>query len=244
MKTRVVSIDLWRTVFDPYCEVSSSVARKKLVADYAACYGFTDKARLDEEYEKTTRLFYDTYKDGAVTLTPRERLASQLDRVKIPHDGEDFEELINAVELSILDNPPSLSPNLPEALERLSKHFDLAIVSDTGFSPGRVIRQLFEKYGIAKRFRDYSFSDENRVAKPDPIAFISVYDRLGVSPSECSECWHVGDLEWTDVKGAKAIGAHACLYTGINSSDDNSTQADFVLEDWAHVSQLIDLIQG
>lgn len=235
MSIRVVSVDLWGTIFDYRSEMDSSLRRRALVRNYAAKRGVTDSNRVDQAYITASRHFYDTYETKAVTLTPRERLSHQLGLLGIDAKGDEFDQLVEDAQNALLGNPPPLAPNIHNGLATLASDYKLVVVSDTGMSPGRVVRKIFENYGIARHFADYSFSDENGKSKPHPVAFESVLNRVGCSPSEFI---HIGDTEWSDIKGAKSIGGLACLYVGLNDKYLDETEADFVLRDWANVTEL------
>jgi putative hydrolase of the HAD superfamily len=200
----------------------------------------TDEARIDEAYFSAAEHFKETYETRAITLTPRERLSYQLELIGIEVGGDGFDELVDNAQNAILDNPPPLAPNVHDGLKVLAARFPLVLVSDTGFSPGKIIRRIFQDYGLARYFTDYSFSDENGRSKPDPFAFTSVLERVGALPSEFM---HIGDTEWSDIKGARNLGGRACLYVGLNDRWLNGTEADFVLRDWANVSELLDQIE-
>ena len=240
MSTRVISVDLWGTIFNYNAEISVSVRRRELVRLYAAERGMTDENRIDEAFFSATEHFKETYETKAITLTPRERLTYQLELIGIEARGDGFDELVDNAQNAILDNPPPLAPNIHDGLKILAARFPLVLVSDTGFSPGKVVRRIFHDYGLARFFADYSFSDENGRSKPDPFAFMSVLERVGAAPSEFV---HIGDTEWSDIKGARSIGGRACLYVGLDDKWLNGTEADFILHDWADVPELLDQIE-
>ncbi len=240
MTTKAVSIDLWGTIFDFRGEMSASVFRKKLTRGYAAEHGITDGERVDRAYEEAARHFYETYEASAITLSSRDRLVHLFQLIGVRTDGEDFDKLVTAVQDVARNHPPRLAGGLENALGALAEKYRLVVISDTGLTPGRVVRRVFEDYGISQYFCDYSFSDENGKSKPDRYAFESVYERLGISPDEA---WHVGDTEWTDVAGAKAVGAKACLYSGLSDDPVDGTRADFVLRKWNDVERLIERIR-
>jgi len=241
MKTRVISVDLWGTLFDFNMEVSVSVRRRQLISEYAAKLGFTDKSALDSAYLDTSLHFGNTYRKEARILTPKERLEHQLNLVGLAPNGDGFDDLVCNVQNALLEAPPPLAPNVRKGLNRLAQEFTLVIVSDTGFSPGAVIRKILDKYEIAEYFSDYSFSDETGTAKPDSAAFTSVLERVQCDPAESL---HVGDMEWTDIKGASALGAKTCLYVGLNDEYLDGTKADHILRDWNDAPQLVKLIKA
>jgi putative hydrolase of the HAD superfamily len=101
-------------------------------------------------------------------------------------------------------NPQPLDGTL-EAVQQLAKKYPLALISDTAWTPGRVLRQIFARYEILDCFRALIFSGEVGVTKPHPQMFQLALDGLGVEPHACL---HVGDLQRTDIVGAKAAGMH------------------------------------
>ena len=50
MTVRVISVDLWGTIFDFHAEMSASEVRRKLVRQYAAGIGFTDGEAVDMSF--------------------------------------------------------------------------------------------------------------------------------------------------------------------------------------------------
>ncbi|MET0386813.1 MAG: HAD family hydrolase [Polyangiales bacterium] len=98
-----------------------------------------------------------------------------------------------------------------------------ALICDTGFSPGRVVRQLLARAGLLEHLEVAIFSDEVGVPKPHPRAFASALDALGVSARGAV---HVGDLRRSDIAGARAAGMATVRFTGHN--DDSETGASTV----------------
>lgn len=97
-------------------------------------------------------------------------------------------------------------------LRELSRRYPLALVSDTGMTPGRLLREHLKRQGL-KVFQAYSFSDETGYVKPRSEAFQAALSALGVAPEEAL---HVGDLPQTDIRGAFATGyPWAVQYVGL-----------------------------
>ena len=120
------------------------------------------------------------------------------------------------MEDSILVDQPTLAPHAADVLAQLAARHKLAVISDTGLSPGRVLRQLLERDGIAGHFSHLTFSDELGRSKPHPDAFLSTLHALDVNPQQAV---HVGDLLRTDIAGAQGVGMKAVQYTGITTDD-------------------------
>jgi putative hydrolase of the HAD superfamily len=108
-----------------------------------------------------------------------------------------------------------------ETVQRLAEKYPLALISDTAWTPGRVLRQIFANYKILDCFRVLIFSGEVGITKPHPQMFHLALNGLGV---QARECLHIGDLQRTDIAGAKAIGMHTAwihrpIYAGNEQQD-------------------------
>jgi putative hydrolase of the HAD superfamily len=56
-------------------------------------------------------------------------------------------------------------------VQSAAKRFPLGVISDTGITPGRVLRQILERNGLMDFFSVTVFSDETGVAKPQALMF-------------------------------------------------------------------------
>jgi putative hydrolase of the HAD superfamily len=101
--------------------------------------------------------------------------------------------------------PPLPMDGALEAVQALAQKYPLALISDTAWTPGRVLREIFAHYKILDCFRVLIYSGEVGITKPHPGIFQMALSGLGVQPHECL---HVGDLQRTDVAGARAAGMH------------------------------------
>jgi len=101
-----------------------------------------------------------------------------------------------------------------------------ALVCDTGLTPGRVVRRHLERLGLLELLEIQIFSDEIGVPKPDPRAFHSALQPLGVAPERAL---HVGDLLGTDVAGARAIGMGSVRIRARHDDASELPEADFVV---------------
>ena len=97
-----------------------------------------------------------------------------------------------------------------------------ALICDTGFSPGRVVRRLLQRVGLLEHLEVHVFSDEVRVPKPHPRAFSAALEGLGV-PAKGAV--HIGDLRRSDVAGARAAGMGTVRFSGRNDDADEGPAA-------------------
>jgi putative hydrolase of the HAD superfamily len=92
-----------------------------------------------------------------------------------------------------------LYPEVPEVLEQLRPHFELAVISNFD---GR-LRLILQHLGISKYFSNVFISSELGADKPDPEIFRRA---LKVMHLDANEVLHVGDDPERDWKAAKAAG--------------------------------------
>jgi putative hydrolase of the HAD superfamily len=102
---------------------------------------------------------------------------------------------------AILHIPPPLNPFTREVLSAL--HVKIALVSNTGRTPGSVMRILLSSMGILHHFDVTLFSNEVGYLKPHPEIFLEASRNLGVP---LSEILHVGDDPVADIEGACTLG--------------------------------------
>ncbi|MCK4352712.1 HAD family hydrolase [candidate division WOR-3 bacterium] len=240
---RAVTFDFWNTLFKDTPKLAEK--RRMLRIQY-----ITEFTKLDldtvvhhdlhhgvaEAFDFTYRLFFNTYEKEHRTFTSKELLNIILAKLNVKLSPRSFSLLKKQVEEANLAMPPIIVENIKPVLAMLPKNYKLGIVSDTGYSSGRVLRVLMKREGIFKFFSAFSFSGEAEYSKPHRTAFENVLRILNVKPRETV---HIGDLEQTDIKGAKALGMKTILFIGANDKYKESTTADYVLEDYRELPELL-----
>jgi putative hydrolase of the HAD superfamily len=130
-----------------------------------------------------------------------------------------MDRLVDAYTLPILSDLPAPVDGAPEVLSTLAaRGFRLAVICNTGRTPGKVLRIILERLGMGKYFSVQTFSDEVGLRKPRPEIFLQTLAELGVQPSEAL---HVGDTLASDVAGAIGVGmrvVHLCHPRGADKS--------------------------
>lgn len=116
------------------------------------------------------------------------------------------------------------------------KNIRLALICDTGFTPGRVVRKLLDDNGLSEHLEVLCFSDEVGVPKPGQEIFAKAIAELGVQPYEAV---HVGDLKRTDVAGARELGMHPVRFRGVHDDRCDSPEAEVVID---RHEQLLDVL--
>lgn len=97
-----------------------------------------------------------------------------------------------------------------------------ALICDTGFTPGRVVRSLLDRVGMLQHLEVAIFSNEIGVPKPHARAFASALSALGTTATGAV---HVGDLRRSDVAGAQAAGMTAVRFRGHHDDSDETPSA-------------------
>lgn len=232
-----VTFDLWDTLIQEYPGGSEKVAELRVsrISSILNSKGLVHSpGEIKTAYDKTgsfLQLTWSKRKD----MSARDQLLFMLSGIDDKLAGKLGEENLAVVEKayveSILDHPPRLLPGAKDALgEVRAKGYRIGLISNTGRTPGSVLRIVMEKMDILKMFDTTTFSNEILVRKPAGGAFKSTLDRLRVVPKAAV---HVGDDALSDVGGAKKAGMHAIQV--LADGAQKSPLAD------AHVRSLADI---
>ena len=144
--------------------------------------------------------------------------------------GGRFEEAGLANEIEAL-------PGSRETFERLAaRGVRIALICDTGFSGGRVVRRLLERAGLLDFLEVQVFSDEVGVPKPHRRMFESALAPLGIEPGGAV---HVGDLRATDVAGGRGMGMGTVRIRAAFDDRSSLPDADHVVDAHAELIELL-----
>ncbi|MFH1052449.1 MAG: HAD family hydrolase [bacterium] len=242
MSLKVITIDFWNTIFDS----SSGLERNKyrlnaLITETDKLGCFIKQEELEPAMKSSWEYFNHVWMNQQRTPSSVELVNFFWKKLNLPKNEDSIKEIAEKFSNSILVHPPKIIPEVKESLKELSTGFKLGIVSDTGFSPGSVLRQILEKEEIFKYFDVFSFSDETGVAKPNPKAFMTVLDKFECNPENAL---HIGDIEKTDILGAKNLGMKAIRFDGDSSAflvkeNPKETLADFECSNWHEIPKFL-----
>ncbi|MBU4485715.1 MAG: HAD family hydrolase [Candidatus Delongbacteria bacterium] len=235
MKIKAVTLDFWDTiVFYPFTE---EVFMERVE------HAFGIFKNYDMSFETSTMLmrsiyerFEDIWHNEKRTPTTPESFKFVEKIIGYEFEREHFDELVSFNEKLITEKYFNLSGEISESIIKLSKKYKLIIISDTGFEPGREIRNALEKYNLLDCFHYGVFSDETGYSKPDRRAFEKASELAGC---DFSEMIHIGDRESKDILGAKSVGMSAILFTGFRGDDRSDTTADFIAETWNDIVKIL-----
>jgi putative hydrolase of the HAD superfamily len=208
-EAKAISLDLWGTLLDdkhtPADTVLYSEQRQNYLRETLQRHGYIIHAERMKAAYKHAWVYFDELWMRQQAFGAAEGLSEILRVLRAELPSSEFWRVTQFFEEKLgADAPPELD-NAATAVKKLAARYPLALISDTAWTPGRVLRQVLDHYGILTCFRALIFSGEVGVTKPHPRMFQLALDGLGVKPHECL---HVGDLQRTDIAGAKAAGLH------------------------------------
>jgi putative hydrolase of the HAD superfamily len=213
-----------------------------LISEIEALGKNLSEEEFNSAMQASWEFFNHIWKNEYRTPAPDETVNFFWQKLELPESSDAVEKIVETFAESILHHPPRPMAGINEALNYLRGKYRFGIVSDTGFSPGTVLRELLQREKLLEYFEAFSFSDETKVSKPHPKAFRTVLDHFGCEPAEAL---HIGDIEETDVAGAKKLGMKAIRFTGdetsffgFNKADESF--ADYTSDSWADIVDIIE----
>ncbi len=230
-----VTFDLWNTLFTnrnytefrvnylTYILKERDIARSRdeILEAYVFANEHAERVGEQENYRQVTN---------------EEKIEYILGRIRVDLPEGVKATAVKRFEEAIWYDPPLLKEGVAETLKALEPRFGMAIISDTGVTPGRVVRRVLGDLGALHFFKSTVFSDEMGLCKPNEAMFRTALNELGVDPSEAV---HIGDLLHTDVAGAKAIGMRAILVKTNETPMSDRWKPDYVI---SSISQVVDIL--
>jgi len=238
----MISIDFWDTLVQANTggEARNKVRRRAL-QKVASDHGKTLTPELINAAKKYAyQQFNNIWLNQQWTPSTEDLVSYILDYLQLPASNREQTFLTTKFEESLWEGPPQLAEGVDKVIPKLASRYSLALISDTMYSPGRIIQKYLEKIGLDRYFASYIFSDETGFSKPNPKSFRRA---LAQTKSEAVESWHIGDLIETDITGAQNVGMRSILFTGASDSykENNSIAAkpDHICSNWVEIEKLL-----
>jgi len=231
---RAVTFDLWNTLIEVVSYMGTRVGALHEVAIKAGFRGPVEAT--SKAYRDATAMYEREWRTRHTQLGSESRLDYILRVLDVELDRDERAALMRSFEEVFLSNPPPLKPGAFDAVSTLSRDYRLGVISDTGVTPGRVMRRYFQDKGLLSHFKSKVFSDETGLCKPHQGVFILALEELGAEPSEAV---HVGDLLRTDVAGAKAAGMKAVWVRSSQQDGETDAEPDYVIDSLYELPSLI-----
>jgi putative hydrolase of the HAD superfamily len=238
---RLVTLDFWQTLFADTQGSSSRAHALRLdgvgvaLAETGRVYGSGELAAADARAGERFAAIWQEHRD----IAPEEQVRMFLDALDpaLPRalDPEALERVVRAYQEPTLRHPPVITAGAVEAVRELrARGVRLGLVSNTGRTPGRVLRRLLEDAGLLPSLDIVVFSDEARVRKPAAAIFRRVLDEAQVPPGRAV---HVGDDATADVAGARGVGMRAIHF--LPNAAIEEAPADAVLRRFADLPGVV-----
>ena len=237
---KAITFDLWDTIIvdnsdEKKREISKEEERVVILIEILANYKPIPREKLVQVIDDVTTEFNYAWKESYITWTVLDRVQRILDKLQVKISKVDLKIIVDKFESLELGHELDFAPNIEETLDDLNKEYQLGIISDTIFPPGKNLRKILSKKKILDNFDFCLFSDEFGASKPSKKIFEEAVRLFSLNKYEVA---HIGDREYNDIIGAKEAGLKSILSRVIKDTENN-TIADLVVSDYRDLSNLI-----
>lgn len=204
---KAISFDFWNTLYDLRGEKSVSAIRLERLQKHLAAWGRQAEpeelaALLQQLWAQVSR----TQREQQIDIGPRGQVTSLLQQLDVHPSPAQREALQEDWDTVLLAAPPTIMEGVQETLAYAASKYKVALICNTGASPGRILRTFMAADGIIDYFDVLIFSDEVGDAKPGHRIYERMLQAVGVQAHEAA---HIGDDPVTDVGGSHAAGLTA-----------------------------------
>lgn len=205
---RAVAFDLWETLITDTPELSREQERLRLtkMEEILTAHGHGVLAdRIEHAYRALWHRCHDLYWSADLDVPCRRQIEHFLDELQLEvRDETLLEALEDAYAGAALEILPRSVEGAVELLAELkSRGLRVGLISNTGRTPGSVLRAILDALGLAPHIDVMVFSNEHGQCKPQPSIFEELRRGLGVA---YEEMMFVGDNVYVDVHGAQRVG--------------------------------------
>jgi putative hydrolase of the HAD superfamily len=232
---RAVTYDCWGTLIRDRNWEGVMAKRAGALRRFLDLNDSEARALLDEAWAR-----HDDAWKQVETFGPGRMAAYCLEKHGV-FDDEAIAELTRIFEEASLEEGIDAVDGAQETLAALANAgIRRGLVCDTGFTPGRVVREILDSHGLLQYLEVTCFSDEVGVPKPGGEIFGKALAALGVRPPEAI---HVGDLRRTDVAGARDFGMLAARFRGVHDDRSESAEAPIVIDRHEQILEIIGITE-
>jgi putative hydrolase of the HAD superfamily len=237
---RLITFDFWNTLFVDRGEEIRNEMRKdfalKRLQEYKPGLTREDLHSAFEVARLNFELQWQRYTSSNMKDYVRVVCNELGIEISVTHD----EGIVEFFETVLLQHQPLLIPNAGDAVRNAKARLKVGLISDTGYSPGTTLRKILGAHGIESCFDSFSFSNETGYLKPRLESFLRILHDLKIRPEESV---HIGDLEHTDIAGAKRLGMKAIKFIGANKLATRKSIADQVIENMAELPLALERLE-
>lgn len=210
---KAISFDLWETLITDTPELSRRQERLRIsrMEEILRARGHGAAAeRIEHAYRALWHRCQALYwgEDNDVPCRRQiEHFLEELQLAPSSFDETTLAELEHAYAHAALDVLPAEVEGAAQTLRELkARGFGVGLISNTGRTPGYVLRPILGALGIGELIDVMVFSNEHGACKPRPSIFEELRRGLGVAYEEMV---FVGDNLYVDVHGAQSCGMRA-----------------------------------
>lgn len=238
---KLVTFDLWNTLVSG---TNTDILRKMRITELSKILKQNDFNILNNDIEQafndSWEYFMQEWQSRHYTPIASALMYRFFSVLNIEPNDECFIKVTEYIETSLLDGENELINGIEELVFKLHKKYALAVISDTGYTPGRYLRVLLKDLNIYNVFDVFAFSDEIGVSKPDKRIFNYTLNYFNIKPDEAL---HIGDLLSTDIEGACEAGMHSIHFQREKFKDESSqVKPRFVTDNACEIFQFISTI--
>jgi FMN phosphatase YigB (HAD superfamily) len=227
---KAVTFDFWGTLFE--WNGWAAEVRRTAVRDFAARHRAELSAQVVDAAFSAGIAAQDAAWRRSNHFGPAAIVEHFLAELRLEAAPESRAELQRLIEDPVPERVLTPIAGVEAAIGRLrDRGIRLGIVCDSGMMVGRVLRGQLERTGLARHFEAdaMAFSDEVGVTKPRPEIFNKALAGLGAGPAEAA---HIGDLRFTDMAGARALGMRAVRFRGFNDDTGEGPEGDVAIDSY------------
>lgn len=238
---RLVTLDFWQTLF---ADTQDGLQRARALrlegvraslAEAGRLYSFAELTTADARAGEALGAVWRDHRDLAPEEQLRVFLATLDPELPVALDRSTLDRLARAYQEPALTHRPQLTRGAAEAITELrARGHALGVISNTGRTPGLVLRRLLADAGLVEHFAVLAFSDERQMRKPASAMFRWVLDAAATEPARAV---HVGDDAVADVDGARNAGMRAIHF--VPDPSVPGAAADAVLRGFADLPALV-----
>jgi putative hydrolase of the HAD superfamily len=214
-RLKALTFDLWDTLIQeiPRKNPALGKARVKEMHSKLRFLGFDyELDSLDRAYKQSGDFCDEIWSRGK-DLPVDDHLLFMLNcidpKLRSELGKRKYEEIREIYIGTLLRHQPVLMEDVASTLHYLEgKGYRIGMISNTGRTPGDILKVVLANLGIDRYFNHMTFSNEVLIRKPDREIFLHTLKKMHTAPKNAM---HIGDDLYADYEGARAVGMKAIL---------------------------------
>lgn len=246
---QAVAFDLWETLITDTPALSREHEARRLdgiAAELKRRGTVVDDETIRKAYRQMWSDCHTLYWSRDIDIPTAKQIEHLLESTGVESSADLIATLERIYVAPARDLPPPMLDGAADTLGRLKRRgMKLGLVSNTGRTPGSVLRDVLRHHGVLELFDAVVFSNEHGACKPQRSIFETLLSSMKV-PAQST--MFIGDNVYCDVYGAQAAGMLGVLFTPQNRG--NAVAPDVahgltIVPDAkiAHLSELLPLVE-